>query len=103
MTIVETRTITGGVSTPTSTFTSPPRSTRSAVSWGRVLPWIEGTGSYGVGLARHTQAAGVTVIEVKRADRAARRTQGKSDPLDASTSRVVAARDRVAERTRRAC
>jgi transposase len=44
---------------------------------------IEGTGSYGAGLARYLHAAGVTVIEVNRADRAARRQQGKSDPLDA--------------------
>jgi transposase len=44
---------------------------------------VEGTGSYGAGLARHLQAAGVTVIEVDRANRAARRRQGKSDPLDA--------------------
>ena len=49
---------------------------------------VDGTGSYGGGLARHLQAAGVTVIEVNRADRAARRQHGKSDPLDA----VAAAR-----------
>jgi transposase len=44
---------------------------------------IEGTGSYGAGLARYFDSAGVTVVEVNRADRAARRRQGKSDPLDA--------------------
>ncbi|MGH7261685.1 MAG: IS110 family transposase [Nitrospiraceae bacterium] len=44
---------------------------------------VEGTGSYGAGLARHLQAAGVRVVEVDRADRQARRRQGKSDPLDA--------------------
>ena len=42
-----------------------------------------GTGSYGAGLARHLHGAGVKVIEVNRTDRAARRQQGKSDPLDA--------------------
>jgi transposase len=44
---------------------------------------IEGTGSYGAGLARYLQAAGVRVVEVDRADRQDRRRQGKSDPLDA--------------------
>ena len=44
---------------------------------------VEGTGSYGAGLARHLQAAGVRVVEVDRADRQARRRQGKSDPADA--------------------
>jgi transposase len=44
---------------------------------------IEGTGSYGAGLARHMAAAGVPVVEVNRADRQDRRRAGKSDPLDA--------------------
>jgi transposase len=47
------------------------------------LVGIEGTGSYGAGLARHITAAGVRVVEVDRADRQDRRRQGKSDPLDA--------------------
>ena len=47
------------------------------------LVGIEGTGSYGAGLARHITAAGVQVVEVDRADRQDRRRQGKSDPLDA--------------------
>src|SRR5215469_17800898 len=33
------------------------------------LVGIEGTGSYGAGLARHIAAAGVRVVEVDRADR----------------------------------
>jgi len=33
------------------------------------LVGIEGTGSYGAGLARHITAAGVRVVEVDRADR----------------------------------
>ena len=49
---------------------------------------IEGTGSYGAGLARHLRASGIAVAEVNRPDRSARRTEGKSDPLDA----VAAAR-----------
>jgi transposase len=44
---------------------------------------IEGTGSYGAGLARHITAAGVRVVEVDRSDRQDRRRAGKSDPLDA--------------------
>jgi transposase len=44
---------------------------------------VEGTGTYGVGLAGHLREAGVHVVEVDRPDRRARRAQGKSDPLDA--------------------
>jgi hypothetical protein len=47
------------------------------------LAGIEGTGSYGAGLARHMAAAGVQVVEVDRAGRQDRRRNGKSDPLDA--------------------
>jgi transposase len=47
------------------------------------LVGIEGTGSYGAGLARYITAAGVRVVEVDRADRQDRRRAGKSDPLDA--------------------
>jgi len=45
---------------------------------------IEGTGSYGAGLARFLRRRGVEeVIEVDRQNRQARRRSGKSDPLDA--------------------
>ena len=44
---------------------------------------VEGTGAYGVGLARHLWAAGVEVIEVDRPNRQERRRAGKSDTLDA--------------------
>ena len=44
---------------------------------------VEGTGSYGAGLARFLRAAGVQVVEVDRPNRQARRRSGKSDPLDA--------------------
>ena len=47
------------------------------------LVGIEGTGSYGAGLARHVAAAGIQVVEVDRSDRQDRRRAGKSDPLDA--------------------
>src|SRR6516164_3927540 len=44
---------------------------------------VEGTGSYGAGLARFLRAAGVQVVEVDRPNRQARRRAGKSGPLDA--------------------
>jgi transposase len=44
---------------------------------------VEGTGSYGAGLARHLANEQVKVVEVNRPDRRQRRTKGKSDPLDA--------------------
>lgn len=44
---------------------------------------IEGTGSYGAGIARALRAAGLAVIEVVRQNRQARRIRGKSDPIDA--------------------
>ena len=49
---------------------------------------VEGTGSYGAGLARFLHAEGVTVVEVNRPNRQLRRSHGKSDPVDA----VAAAR-----------
>jgi transposase len=50
---------------------------------------IEGTGSYGAGLARWLRGRGLTVVEVERPDRhsrQARRRRGKSDPLDAEAA-----------------
>jgi transposase len=55
-----------------------------AHSLGEPVAWgVEGTGSYGAGLARFLAANGQAVVEVNRPDRAARRRHGKSDPLDA--------------------
>jgi transposase len=52
---------------------------------------IEGTSSYGAGLARAARAAGLDVLEVNRPDRHERRRKGKSDPLDAyAAARAVA-------------
>jgi transposase len=47
---------------------------------------IEGTGSYGAGLARWLCARGVTVVEVDRPDRRTRRRRGKSDAVDAEAA-----------------
>ncbi|MFQ6397095.1 IS110 family transposase [Nocardia sp. KC 131] len=44
---------------------------------------IEGTGSYGVELARHLRRHGYNVAEVPRPNRRLRRAQGKSDAIDA--------------------
>lgn len=55
-----------------------------AQSFGAVLrAGIEGTSSYGAGLTRALQDAGIEVEEINTCDRAGRRRQGKSDPLDA--------------------
>ena len=44
---------------------------------------VEGTGSWGVGLARFLNDQDVTVVEVDRPNRQQRRKAGKSDPTDA--------------------
>lgn len=58
------------------------------LAWLRSFGWVrvvgvEGTGSYGAGLARYLTAAGIAVVEVDRPDRKTRRSKGKSDPIDA--------------------
>jgi len=47
---------------------------------------MEGTGSYGAGLARWLTARGVVVVEVDRPDRRTRRRRGKSDTVDAEAA-----------------
>jgi len=69
-------------------FPTTPAGYRALLSWlqgyGHLeRVGVEGTGSYGAGLTRQLRAAGVTVVEVDRPDRKARRAKGKSDPLDA--------------------
>ncbi len=104
MTIVEDRrAITGGVDTHADTHVAAALDPiggllgvqefpATTAGYARLLGWldgfgtvclvgIEGTGSYGAGLARHVTAAGVRVVEVDRSDRQDRRRQGKSDPL----------------------
>jgi transposase len=105
LTIVKTRAVTGGVDTHAgmhvaaaldaiggllgvSEFPATPIGYAQLLGWlkgfGPVcLVGIEGTGSYGAGLARHVTAAGIRIVEVDRSDRQDRRRQGKSDPLDA--------------------
>ncbi len=58
-----------------------------ARSLGQVQAWgVEGTSSYGAGLARFLAAHHQQVWEVNRPDRAARRHRGKSDPVDADAA-----------------
>jgi transposase len=53
---------------------------------------IEGTGSYGAGLARLLAGRGETVLEISRTPRAERRLRGKDDSLDtARTARAALA------------
>lgn len=50
---------------------------------------VEGTGSYGAGLARHLRGCGLTVIEVNRPNRQRRRQHGKNDTVDAVSAAVA--------------
>ena len=56
-------------------------------TWGPVRRvGVEGTGSYGAGLARHLATAGIEVVEVNRPNRQTRRQRGKSDTVDAEAA-----------------
>lgn len=72
----------------TEQFETTPTGYRRLLHWlhthGNVLAvGMEGTGAYGAELARFLTAHGITVVEVDRPDRKARRDHGKSDPVDA--------------------
>jgi transposase len=62
---------------------------------GRRVWAIEGSGSYGAGLARYLAERGETVLELSRAPMGERRLRGKDDALDA----VRTARAALASRT----
>jgi len=118
LTIVETRAVTGGVDThadvhvaaaldPLGGLLGVQEFPATPAGYARLLGWlggfgtvclvgIEGTGSYGAGLARHIITAGVRVVEVDRCDRQDRRRQGKSDPLDAVSAARAAQSGRAA-------
>lgn len=85
----------------TRTFPTGPAGDRQMLDWfhahGTVSrAGVEGTGSYGAGLARSLTAAGVTVLEVNRPDRSLRRSQGKSDPIDAQAAAMAVLAGRTA-------
>jgi len=74
-----------------NTIPTTPRGYRDLLSWaeshGEVEAWgVEGTGSYGAGLARFLHGAAQVVIEINRPDRTARHMNGKSDPIDAEAA-----------------
>jgi transposase len=59
---------------------------------------VEGTSSYGAGLARHLRARGISVVEVERPKRRHLGRNGKSDPIDAeAAARTVLAGEAVGE------
>ena len=58
---------------------------------------VEGTGSYGAGLARYLAGRGETVLESSRTPRTERRLRGKDDALDAArTARAALASEALA-------
>ncbi|MGH2908967.1 MAG: IS110 family transposase, partial [Solirubrobacteraceae bacterium] len=58
----------------------------------RLIVGLEGTRSYGIGLARALQRAGLTVVEVERPKREQRRGRGKSDAIDARLAALAVLR-----------
>ena len=58
----------------------------------RVAVCIEGSRSYGIGLARALSAAGLLVLECEQPSRRQRRGKGKSDPIDAHLAVLAALR-----------
>jgi transposase len=64
---------------------------------GRRVWAVEGSGSYGAGLARYLAGCGESVLEVSRIPRTERRLHGKDDSLDAArTARAALAADTLA-------
>lgn len=58
----------------------------------RLAVSLEGSRSYGVGLARALTTAGLLVIECEQPNRRQRRGRGKSDPIDAHLAMLAALR-----------
>ncbi|MEW2582586.1 IS110 family transposase [Streptomyces virginiae] len=89
----------------TRPFPTTPDGYRQLLDWLRshgLAAGMEGTGAYGAELARFLTANGLTVIEVDRPDRKARREHGKSDPVDAyaAATAVLSGRARGIPKTR---
>lgn len=75
----------------TRSFASTRKGYRQMLAWMRSFGelqrvGVESTGSYGAGLLRFMQQAGVTVLEVTAPDRQDRRKRGKNDDLDAQNA-----------------
>ena len=80
-----------GVLLATASFPSTPNGHRRLESWlssyGTVeVIGIEGTGSWGAGIARAMTAAGHRVVEVDRPNRQTRWRKGKTDTIDAEAA-----------------
>ena len=72
----------------TESFPTTPAGYRDLLTWLRshgelIAVGVEGTGASGAELARLLRTEDVTVVDVDRPDRRARRANGKSDPVDA--------------------
>src|SRR5262249_27165023 len=79
----------------TREFAATSKGYAAALAWMRghgelVKVGVEGTGSYGAGLARYLAACGIEVAEVIRPNRQARRRRGKADPPDAGAAALAA-------------
>jgi len=75
----------------TGSFPTTTAGYRALLAWLRgfgtvVAVGVEGTGSWGAGLARHLASEDVKVLEVNRPNRQHRRRRGKSDPADAEAA-----------------
>ena len=80
-----------GVRIGAHTIPTSPQGYAALLEWASALGpvagmAIEGTGSYGAGLARFLRQRDVRIIEVHGADRRSRRRDGKDDTLDAENA-----------------
>jgi transposase len=85
-----------GVQLADATFPTTAVGYRQLLAWARTFgalhcAGVEGTGSYGAALTRYLRRQHLTVIEVNRPDRAARRRHGKTDTVDALAAAHAAA------------
>ena len=75
----------------TQSFASTRQGYRQMLAWMRSFGevqrvGVESTGSYGAGLLRFLQQAGIAVLEVTAPDRQDRRRRGKNDDFDAQNA-----------------
>ncbi|MFE9690575.1 IS110 family transposase [Micromonospora sp. NPDC005806] len=90
-----------GVQVASASFPTTAAGYRDLLAWARGFgdlrrAGVEGTGSFGAGLARYLRNQRLTVIEVNRPDRAARRRHGKTDTIDAMAAALAVLSGRAA-------
>ncbi|WP_408630955.1 IS110 family transposase [Micromonospora inositola] len=90
-----------GVQVASASFPTTAAGYRDLLAWARGFgdlrrAGVEGTGSFGAGLARYLRDQRLTVIEVNRPDRAARRRHGKTDTVDAMAAALAVLSGRAA-------